>query len=327
MPAQAERPHDRPRVVLVINPTSAKGRAGRAATAVAERLRHAGAGSEAGSDLDTGVEVDEIVGRDWDDALARARAAAQGAAAVAVLGGDGTVHLGVQVVAGTGVPLGIIPAGTGNDLAHLLGLPEEPLEGSEVVAAGLRAHLAGAADGRLRTIDAVRAADKWFAGVLGCGFDSMVNERANRMRWPRGKQRYNLAILAELRVFRPLPFRLTLDGERWETEAMLVAVGNGQSYGGGMRICPGADPADGLLDVTVLGPVPTSRFLRLFPRVYKGTHVERPEVTVRRARTITLESDGVVGYADGERFAPLPITCEVVPGALRVFVPSPPVRA
>lgn len=307
--------------MLVVNPSAAKGRAGRVAASAANRLR------------ESGVEVDEVVGRDGSDALDRARAAVQGAAALVVLGGDGTVHLGVQVVAGTGVPLGIVPAGTGNDLANLLGLPEQPLAAADVVAGGLRAHravgargAAGAAGG-LREIDAVQAAGKWFVGVLGCGFDSMVNERANRMSWPRGRQRYNLAILAELRVFRPLRFTLTLDGERWDTEAMLVAVGNGRSYGGGMRICPDADPADGLLDVTVVGPMRISRFLRLFPRVYKGTHVERPEVAVRRARSVTVESDGVVGYADGERFAALPLTCRVVPGALRVFVPPPPVRA
>jgi diacylglycerol kinase (ATP) len=167
----------------------------------------------------------------------------------------------------------------------------------------------------------VRAADRWFGGVLGSGFDSMVNERANTMSWPRGKSRYNLAILAELRVFKPLPFIITLDGEVWETEAMLVAVGNGTSYGAGMRVCPGATLDDGLLDVTVLGPVPKGRFIRMFPRVYKGTHVELPEVSCRQAREVRLESPGVVAYADGERFAPLPLTCTCMPGALTVLAP------
>jgi diacylglycerol kinase (ATP) len=149
----------------------------------------------------------------------------------------------------------------------------------------------------------------------------MVNERANRMSWPRGKSRYNLAILAELGVFKPLPFVITLDGERWETEAMLVAVGNGTSYGAGMHVCPGAELDDGELDVTVLGPVGKLRFLRTFPHVYKGTHVELPEVQVRRAKVVHLESPGVIAYADGERLAPLPVTCECVPGALTVYAP------
>ena len=117
---------------------------------------------------------------------------------------------------------------------------------------------------------------RWFAGVLGSGFDSMVNERANRMTWPSGRSRYNLAILAELRTFRPVPYTLELDGETWQTEAMLVAVGNGSSYGGGMRVCPDARLDDGLLDVTVLGPISKLEFLRVFPTVYKGTHVAPP---------------------------------------------------
>ena len=105
------------------------------------------------------------------------------------------------------------------------------------------------------------------------------------------------------------------------TEAMLVAVGNGTSYGAGMRVCPDARLDDGLLDVTVLGPVSKLTFIRTFPNVYKGTHVQRPEVTVRRAREVRLESPGVIAYADGERFAPLPLTCTCVPGALTVLAP------
>jgi diacylglycerol kinase (ATP) len=256
-----------------------------------------------------GATVETIVGSDAADAEARARAAiGAGADALVALGGDGIVHLAIQAVAGTVVPLGIVPAGTGNDLAHALDVPDDPLAAAAVVVAG-----------RTRTIDAVRSGDRWFGGVLGSGFDSMVNERANTMSWPRGKSRYNLAILAELRVFKPIPFIITLDGEVWETSAMLVAVGNGTSYGAGMKVCPGAVLDDGLLDVTVLGPVPKRRFIRMFPKVYSGAHVALPEVTVRRARVVGLDAAGVVAYADGERFAALPITCECVPGALTVL--------
>jgi diacylglycerol kinase (ATP) len=131
--------------------------------------------------------------------------------------------------------------------------------------------------------------------------------------------RYNVAIVGELRVFRPLPFVLTVDGERWETEAMLVAVGNGKSYGAGMRVCPGAEVDDGLLDVTVLGPVSKPEFLKAFPRVFKGTHVTHPAVTCRRAKVVSLESPGVTAYADGEYLADLPVTCTNVPGAVRVL--------
>jgi diacylglycerol kinase (ATP) len=149
----------------------------------------------------------------------------------------------------------------------------------------------------------------------------MVNERANRMSWPSGRSRYNLAILAELRTFRPVPYELVLGGETWTTEAMLVAVGNGSSYGGGMRVCPDARLDDGLLDITVLGPISKPEFLRVFPTVYKGTHVRHPAVTVRRARQVTLTSPGVTAYADGERVSVLPVTCDAVPDGMRVFAP------
>jgi diacylglycerol kinase (ATP) len=287
------------RIVLLVNPTSGKGRAARVAGPVAARLRGGG------------IEVEQVVGADAADAEARARAAvAAGVDALVALGGDGMVHLAIQALAGTGVPLGVIPAGTGNDFAHELDLPDDTDAAADVVIGG-----------KTRVIDAVQVGDRWFGDVLGSGFDSMVNERANRMSWPRGKSRYNLAILAELRVFKPLPFVITLDGERWETEAMLVAVGNGSAYGAGMHVCPDAIIDDGLLDVTVLGPVGKGRFMRMFPKVYKGTHVELPEVTVRRAKEVRLESPGVIAYADGERLAPLPVTCTCVPGALTVLVP------
>jgi diacylglycerol kinase (ATP) len=223
------------------------------------------------------------------------------------------VHLALNVVAGTPTPLGIIPAGTGNDLAATLRLPTK----DPVVAAGvLMDRLAG---GGPRPMDAVRVGDKWFGCVLGAGFDSRVNDRANRMTWPRGRRRYDLAMLAELRVFQPLPFVLELDGERWETDAMLVAVGNAKSYGAGMMVTPHAEVDDGLVDVVVLGPVSKPEFLKTFPRVFKGTHVTHPAVTVRRARVVSLSSPGVTAYADGEFLADLPITCETVAGAVRVL--------
>jgi diacylglycerol kinase (ATP) len=288
------------RIALLVNPTAGKGRGARLLAPVGDRLRSAG------------VEVDVIVGRDADEAFDRVRtvvAGDRGIDGVVAVGGDGLVNLAVQVVAGTEVPLGIVPAGTGNDVARALGIPrDDPGAAADLVLAGT-----------IRAVDLGRADGRWFAGVLGSGFDSMVNERANRMSWPTGRSRYNLAILAELRVFRPIPFVLELDGDRWETEAMLVAVGNGSSYGGGMRVCPDARLDDGLLDVTVLGPISKPEFLRVFPTVYKGTHVHHPAVTVRRARTVVLSSAGVTAYADGERVSALPVRCDTVPAALHVF--------
>jgi diacylglycerol kinase (ATP) len=289
-------------VALLVNPTAGKGRAAGTVGRVTERLREGGA------------SVAILVGRDAEDASALARqAVSDGVDAVVALGGDGMVHLALNVVAGTTTPLGIVPAGTGNDLASTLGLPtKDPVAAAGVIADRL-------AVGTSTPMDAVRVGEKWFGCVLGAGFDSRVNDRANRMSWPRGRMRYNLAILAELRVFRPLPFVLELDGERWETEAMLVAVGNAKSYGAGMKVTPDAEVDDGLVDVQVLGPVSKPEFLKTFPKVFKGTHVSHPAVTIRRAKTVSLASPGVTAYADGEYLADLPIVCETVPGAVQIL--------
>jgi diacylglycerol kinase (ATP) len=286
------------RIALLVNPTSGKGRGARLLAPVAARL---------GAD---GTEVDVVVGRDADEAFDRLRdRVAAGVDGVVAVGGDGLVNLALQVVAGTPLPLGVVPAGTGNDFARALGIPlDQPMQAVDVVVRGGTA-----------PVDLGRANGRWFGGVLGSGFDSMVNERANRMTWPTGRSRYNVAIVLELRTFRPVPYVLELDGEPWSTEAMLVAVGNSPSYGGGMKVCPDADLHDGLLDVTVLGPISKPEFLRVFPTVYKGTHVKHRAVTVRRARNVVLRSEAVTAYADGERVSVLPVHCEAVPSALQVF--------
>ncbi|MEU9295893.1 diacylglycerol kinase family protein [Streptomyces sp. NPDC048266] len=164
---------------------------------------------------------------------------------------------------------------------------------------------------------------RWYGTVLASGFDSRVNDRGNRMRIPAGRFKYDLAILAELAGFRPVPYRLTLDdGRVVETDATLVAVGNGSSYGGGMRICADARTDDGLLDVTVVGDCDRTTLIKVFPRVYKGTHLDHPKVTTYRVRALTLDAPRTTGYADGEPLGPLPLTVECVPAALRVLAPS-----
>ncbi|MFC8764418.1 diacylglycerol kinase family protein [Streptomyces sp. NPDC057193] len=164
---------------------------------------------------------------------------------------------------------------------------------------------------------------RWYGTVLASGFDSRVNDRGNRMRIPAGRFKYDLAILAELAGFRPVPYRLTLDdGRVVETDATLVAVGNGSSYGGGMRICADARTDDGLLDVTVVGDCDRTTLIKVFPRVYKGTHLDHPKVTTYRVRALTLDAPHTTGYADGEPLGPLPLTVECVPAALRVLAPS-----
>lgn len=129
-----------------------------------------------------------------------------------------------------------------------------------------------------------------------------------------------MATLAEPRTFRPLRYRLTVDDEVIDTEAMLVAVGRVPTYGGGLRICEGAVIDDGLLDLTIIRPVPRLTLLRMFPKLPKGTHIPPPAVVQLRGKEIRLESRGVSAYADGERLGPLPVDVRVVPAALTVFV-------
>ncbi|MFI5844199.1 diacylglycerol kinase family protein [Catenuloplanes sp. NPDC051500] len=251
-------------------------------------------------------------------------AVARGTAAVVAVGGDGTFHRALQAVAGTGVPLGLIPAGTGNDFAAAAGVPADPLTAAHAVAQALKTRSFRRYD--LARVTAAGQPDRWFGAVLGAGFDALVNERANAMAFPRGPRRYDLAILAETLTLRPRRYTVRVDGgEPWTFDGILVAVGNTASYGGGLRMCPGADPTDGLLDVTIGAAMPRRTLLRLKPRLRAGTHVTDPLVTTLRARTIELAVAGpVVGYADGERCAPLPIAVSSVPQALTLALAENP---
>jgi len=224
------------------------------------------------------------------------------------MGGDGMVHLALQAVHGSPTRLGIIPTGTGNDVARYLDIPRsDPMAAADIVVTG-----------RTRRIDLASTGPSVYATVLACGFDSLVNERANAMRWPSGQMRYNLATLAELRVFDPLDYTLELDGTRQRLRAMLVAVGNGPSYGGGLRMCAGAVLDDGMLDVVIIKPMSKLELLRVYPRLFKGTHVTHPAYQHHRVREVTVAAAGVVGYADGERLGPLPLTVRALPSALQV---------
>ncbi|MEH0986108.1 diacylglycerol kinase family protein [Micromonospora sp. CPCC 205556] len=265
-----------------------------------------------------GRAVELLSARTPDEAEAACRAAvAGGAAALVAVGGDGTVHQALQAVAGTAVPFGPVPAGTGNDFAVDTGFPADPLAAVEVIAAALR-------ERRSRPVDLARmtgpdGGDRWYGAVLAAGFDAIVNERANRMRWPRGPRRYDLAILVELARLRPRRYTLRLDGEEHHLDAVLVAIGNCASYGGGMRICPAADPTDGLLDVVVGGRFDRRTLMRVKPRIYAGTHVTHPLVRSYRAREVELSAEGITTYADGERSLALPVRITAVPGAVRLL--------
>jgi diacylglycerol kinase (ATP) len=294
------------RITMLTNPASGHGSAPHAAErAVAQFHRR-------------GVDVVAIAGTDAEHARRLVEGALErGMDALVVVGGDGIVSLALQVLAQTEIPLGIIPAGTGNDHAREFGIPtKDPEAAADVIV-----------DGGVQIVDLGRirgadGTDRWFGTVMAAGFDSLVTDRTNRMTWPHGRMRYNLAMLAELSKLRPLPFRLTFDGgEELVTDLTLAAFGNTRSYGGGMLICPDADHADGLLDVTMVQSGSRTRLIRLFPTVFKGTHVELDEVLTKRAKAITVECPGINAYADGELVCPLPVEVSAVPGALRILRP------
>ena len=296
-------------VAVLLNPEAGRGRHAALRVAILARL------------ADGGKALRVLTPGSAEEAAAACHAAvADGAAALVAVGGDGTMHLALQAVGGTGVPFGIVPVGTGNDFAAEAGVPTEPVAAATAVGAAL-------AEGRTTALDLARltgpdGSQRWFAAVLGAGFDAIVNERANRMRFPRGPRRYDVATFVELARLRPRAYTMRLDGEEHRFDAVLVAIGNTPSYGGGHRICPAADATDGLLDVLVGARMSRTTLARIKPTVLKGTHVEHPLITSYRAKTVELAGEPITTYADGERAFPLPITVTCEPGALALLCPT-----
>jgi diacylglycerol kinase (ATP) len=301
------------KLVVAINPSASFGATRAVGPAVVQTLRA------------MGHEVTSLTEPDFEQLVASARAAVKKRPdALVVVGGDGMVNLAANLVAGTKVPFGLIPSGTGNDMARVLGIPYEDTEAAILALdAALAAEARTIDAGRISWFENGRTRERWFACALSAGFDAIVNERANSMRRPKGPSRYIIAMLAELALLKPFAYRLTLDGQVIETKAVLVALGNGVSLGGGMKITPDAQLDDGLFDVLLVKPLSRFSFLRIFPRVFAGTHVTDPRVRIERAKKVRIEAEGIVAYADGERIAPLPIDVEIVPGALRVLAPAP----
>ena len=287
-------------VDVLVNPTAGQGRGAKVAAEAVPLLQQ------------SGLTVRVRQGRDGDEAADLARESAQDADAVVVIGGDGLVHLAADALAGTDTPLGIVPAGTGNDAARHLSLDRKHA----------RAAVNTIIAGRTRRVDLAHAFGRHITTVIASGFDSAVNERANRMRWPHGQMRYNIATVAELMGFEPIRFTLELDGEVRELEAMLVAVGNGPSFGGGLRICEGAEIDDGLLDIAIIHPISKTQLVRSYPRLFTGSLAQHPRYEKVRVRRVSIAAADVVAYGDGERLGALPMTVEVRPGALRVFAPA-----
>jgi diacylglycerol kinase (ATP) len=228
---------------------------------------------------------------------------------VIAVGGDGLFHNILQRLVPAQIAVTVIPAGTGNDFVRTLGWDLDSYDAQLQAVTSLPP----------TSIDLGLVDGEWFAAILSTGFDSIVNEKANTMSWPKGPMKYNAAIAIELPRFKPRHYEITLDDRTISTEAMLIAVSNGRSYGGGMLVCPAANITDGLFDVMVLHPVSTIEFIKVFPRVFAGTHISHPAVEIVRSRTVKIESKAIA-YADGERIGQLPITAECIQGALKTWV-------
>lgn len=296
-------------VHIIVNPHAGRGKSQIAGRQTRDRLVAAG----------LEVRIDDP-GSPQETVHAARQAWTSGARVVVACGGDGTVNRVLQglmqAADATHLPtLGLIPCGTGNDNARSLGIPASIDRACQALVADL-------GTGRSRVVDvaALRTAQEqgWFIGVLSTGFDSSVNERANRRTWPAGRAKYVLAMLAELGSFRPVDYVVDIDGTRVAGPGTLVSVGNGANYGGGMRICPQAKVDDGVLELTWVGPVSKRVLLGVFPRVFAGSHMSHPGVRGLRGTRITISADRQVAYADGERFGALPVQIALDAGALDV---------
>ena len=223
---------------------------------------------------------------------------------VVAVGGDGLAHLVIQFVAPRKIPFTVIPAGTGNDLVRAL----------KWELNAITEQLDFVTQNKATPIDLGLVDSEWFGAILSTGFDSVVNERANTLSWPKGPMKYNVAIALELPKFKPIEYTIELDTQELQVEAMLIAVANGSSYGGGMQVCPDASMKDGLFDVMVLHPVSKIEFMKVFPKVFKGAHIDHPQVRIYRSAKVSISSSAVA-YADGERIGGLPVRAECMAGA------------
>lgn len=290
---------------VILNPTSGKGKG-------------ATLGPEFVSELTArGILVTDLSGTSFSEAMEHGRLAiAEGSIdALAVAGGDGMVHLGVNLCAGTKVPLAIMPCGTGNDAAMTLGIPlNDPAKAAELAVAKV---------GSPETVDLGLGVTGnrrfYFFNSASAGFDAIVNRRANRWKYPKGPSRYTLAMLYELVTFNSLKYRAKIDGKSRDLDGMLCAVANGPSYGGGMLVAPQATVKDGLLDLFIVHKISKLELIKVFPKVFTGQHVSHPAVEIIRCEEVTLLSEGVPVYADGEPVGVLPMTVSVAPKSLKVL--------
>ncbi|CAM3751676.1 diacylglycerol kinase family protein [Cohnella lubricantis] len=239
--------------------------------------------------------------------------------AVAAIGGDGTLHSLLPLLAGSGVPLGIIPAGSGNDTARAFRIPKRTQDALAVLL-----------NGQARPSDILSASlgsgeRRLTLTALAVGFDAAIVRDVNGSRYKRwcnrlgvGSLAYIIGLLRVLTRYQPRQVTVRVDGQQHIFDNVwLSAISNTSSYGGGLRINPGAEPADGLLHVCVVHDCTPWKLLRLFPTILNGSHVRTRVVTVLRGASVEIVSDRPIeAFGDGEPAGETPITAKCVPNQL-----------
>lgn len=296
--------HDGGGVVLIVNPTSGGGRGWRMLGEALPLLRPAG------------LKPEVLLSINGDEPAAIARdAVANGHKLIVAVGGDGHAAAVAEGLIGSDAVFALLPAGSANDYARMIKMP----------VGNARAAVEAIKARRTERVDTIRVTtsqgERHFLNVVGTGFDAVVAARAERIPVLRGPGRYVLAMVAELPHFKATKIRLTVDGWSHEIAAMMVALANGTSYGGGMRVAPGANLTSGELEICVVGDMPKPDFLRAFPRVFRGTHVDHPAVTMLRGREVRIEADRPLRLiGDGEWYGSLPATVAIDAASLNVVV-------
>jgi YegS/Rv2252/BmrU family lipid kinase len=290
---------DRPRYLLLANPSAGGGRAAKLLPQLESALR--------ARSLDHRLVLTTSLRHGCEEA----RKAATAGEIPVVMSGDGLIGQIGGVLAGGDLPMGVIPGGRGNDLARVLGIPTEIPAAVDLLAAG-----------PTRAIDVGEVNGRRFLGVASCGFDSEANRIANQTRLVKGNLVYLYSALRALAAWKPARFELALDGDPRSFSGYSVAAANSKAFGGGMFIAPDAELDDGKLDVVWISEIAKLRYLANLPKVFKGRHVDNEEVTVLRAAEVTISADRPFAvYADGDPLADLPATIRVLPRALKVIAP------
>jgi diacylglycerol kinase (ATP) len=290
---------------VLVNPAANRGRGNLVGDQVFALLRQAG------------IAAVSLTSESAQAAKAKAEAliSNQDLAGVVAVGGDGTAQLGVNICVPNQIPLGIVPAGSGNDQARELNIPlsDIPAAVSNIIES-LNAP---------RRVDVMKVKNPtrefWSLGSISAGFDALCAKRANGLKWPKGPNSYVAAMLLELPSFKPIKYQLEADGVKREISAMLCGVANVKNFGGGMKISPQSDITDGELEVFILHEVSRPKLLKIFPTVYAGEHVKYPEVEIFRAKSVRISNDSFPMTCDGELVGEAPFTVDVHPGGLQVY--------